>query len=226
MYLYILSEDDTDDLFYTGCVEQITGKVVTPLFRKLRKGGGVGEVRSKTRILLQQIKYTGNMEDSYFVIAMDNDRSPAHPDHTRLPGLSKKEQKYGCRFCEIERIIMDILGKDKETWPIKGAIAVPVQMLESWLLLICNNELYKKEELLPIFSLKDSPLAQDYYSPKSVPDQLKDLRDKEKDRQKLTTNEELCLHCCTHLVPNKLQDCSPSFSLFKQQVETWDLQKK
>lgn len=219
-FLYILSEDDADDLFYTGCVEKLTGKVMNNIFRKLRRGGGISEVRRKAKILLQQIKYTGQMEDAFFIIAMDNDRSPEHPSHQRLPGLSKKEQRYACRFCEIEKAVMEMLGKDRSTWPIKGAIAVPVQMLESWLLLISNPTIYKNEASLPFFSRKTSPLAQEYYK-NNVPDQLKDLRDNEKQRLKIVTDEEFCLHCCLALVSEDLQSVSPSFSLFKNQIDTW-----
>ncbi len=50
----------------------------------------------------------------------------------------------------------DILGNDRDQWPIKGAIAVPVEMLESWLLLGCNE---CEPEDLPIFSSANRPGA-------------------------------------------------------------------
>lgn len=173
-YLYLLSESDNDDAFYKACVERLTGKTMELVSRRLRRGGGLPELRSKSRILLGQIKHTGFVEDTFFLIALDNDRSPVHPAHERRSGLSKKERQKDCRYCEIDSVIQNILG-ERDAWPIPGAVAVPVEMLESWLLLICNPETYHDEASLPPFKTKDQKLARDYYAPRNPPDQLKDL---------------------------------------------------
>ncbi len=137
-FIYILSEDDNDDAFYKGCIEKMTGKSYDLISRRLRKGGRISQVRKYMPILLRDIRYAGHVDNTFFVIALDNDRSPAHPNHEKLPGfhkLPKKEQRKTCRFCEIERVVVQILGDDREKWPIRGATAVPVQMMESWLLM-------------------------------------------------------------------------------------------
>jgi len=128
-FLYILSEDDNDDAFYKKCIEKISGKSFELIPMRIRKGGGISQVRKHMPRLFRDIKYSGSVENTYFVIALDNDRSPVHPDHEKLPGfqkMSKKEQKKTCRFCEIEREAFEILGDDWKKWPIPGAIAIPV----------------------------------------------------------------------------------------------------
>ncbi len=223
-YLYILSEDDNDDEFYKRCAENITGKAFHLIPRRLRRGGGISQVRRYMSILFKDIRHTGPVEHTFFVVALDNDRSPFHPEHKKLPGLHKlpkREQRKSCRFCEIERAAKQVLGENREEWPIKGAIAVPVQMLESWLLLICDGEKYDSEASLPIFAEKNSALARHYYAPEKPVDQLKDLCGLEKRRLEIASNWELCVHCGTHLVPGDLRERSGSFVQFEGQVEEW-----
>ncbi len=223
-YLYVLSEDDNDDKFYKKCVEKITGKVFSLMSIRLRKRDGIPRVRTNIRILFNHMRRTGPVENTFFVVALDNDRSPVHPEHEKLSGfhkLSKKEQRRGCRFCEIEREAKQDLGENREGWPIKGAIAVPVQMMESWLLLICNGEVYDTETNLPIFAKKDSRLARLYYAPRKPTDQLKDLCNIEKRRLNKASNRELCVHCGDHLIPEDLRERSDSFVQFEDQVKEW-----
>ena len=155
--------------------------------------------------------------DAYFIIAMDNDRSPEHPEHWQRENLSKQDARKVCRYCEILATITDELGKDRTKWPIKGAIAVPVEMLESWLLLICKSE----RPPLPRFARKTQSIAQKYYAPHSVPDQLKELCRYEQDELGISSFTELCLHCAHALDPQQLESLSPSFALFKTQVKAW-----
>ena len=140
-FLWLLSESDNDDAFFKACVERLTGKTLELVSRRLRRGGGLSELRSKSRILLGQIKHTGYVEETFFLIALDNDRSPVHPTHERRSGLSRKERQKVCRYCEIDSVIRSMLGEQSE-WPISGAVAVPVGMMERWLLLICDDEKY------------------------------------------------------------------------------------
>lgn len=223
-WVYILSESDHDELFYNLCLETITEQGYQLISRRLRRGSGISSVRRSIRLLLQNIVHTGTVESTFFVIALDNDRCPIHPQHEQIPDIHKlprKEQHKQCRFCEIERIVQGMLGEDRHVWPIQGAIAVPVQMLESWLLLICNKDVYKEERSLPLFAWKSQPMTQQYYAPDKPSDQLKDFKELEKFRLYITSEEDLCLHCIEHLVPDDLASISPSFALFKQQVEAW-----
>jgi len=223
-FIYILSEDDIDDMFYSLCVEKIKGGDYKLIPRRLRRGGGISQVRRYLPILLKDIQHTGEVENTFFVIALDNDRTPAHPAHQQIPNINKlpkKERRKTCRFCELEKTACEILGTDRDAWPIKGAIAVPVQMLESWMLLICNREEYKDEASLPLFAEQSSFLAKMYYAPKQPGNQLKDLAGLEKGNLGINSREDFCLYCIEHLTPDDLALVSPSFSLFLRQVNNW-----
>ncbi len=223
-FIYILSEDDIDDMFYNLCVEKLKGETYKLVPRRLRRGGGVSQVRRYLPILLKDILHSGEVENTFFVIALDNDRSPAHPAHHPIPHIAKlpkTERRKACRFCELEKTAHDVLGPDRNAWPVKGAIAVPVQMLESWLLLISNPEEYGNEASLPLFALKSMPLAKTYYAPREPENQLKDLAGIEKRKSGLASMEDFCLHCIEQLSPDELASLSPSFSLFQNQVDAW-----
>ncbi len=219
-FLYLLSESDNDDAFYKACVERLTGKTLELISRRLRRGGGLSELRSKSRILLGQIKHTGYVEETFFLIALDNDRSPVHPTHEQRSGLSKKEKQKVCRYCEIDALIQSILG-ERDEWPIPGAVAVPVEMLESWLLLICDGEKYQDEASLPPFARKDQKLARDFHARKNPPDQLKDLCDLEKQERGIGGALEFVVYCAGRFDLDDLAARAPSFALFKRQVDSW-----
>ncbi len=153
----------------------------------------------------------------YLVVAIDNDRAPEHPFHQQLPGLNATEQRMNCRFCELLQIIEDALGKDRSQWPIRGAIAVPVQMLESWLLLSCGH----LADSLPLFASKAQPIAARYYAPRQPTDQLKDLCTLERQKAANLSMAEFCLICAHSLNPETLAEQSPSFANFKTQVDSW-----
>jgi hypothetical protein len=223
-FLHLLSEDDNDDFFYKACVEKITDREYEILPTRLRKGGGICEVRKSLPLFLANIQFTGFVETTFFLISVDNDRRCTHPEHSQredFSKLSKKEQTDPCRFCEIEGRVQENLGQDREQWPIPGAIVIPVEMLESWLLLICNREKYGSEAQLPIFAEKIKSSASKYYgSPNKVPDQLKDLAEAE--RQSLGQNKrEFYQHCASILEPNNLASVSPSFAQFLVQTQSW-----
>ena len=61
-YLYILTEDENDDIFYEGSLETLTGKSFHILPYRLRKGSGIGAVRSSSRLLVQDIARTGHVD--------------------------------------------------------------------------------------------------------------------------------------------------------------------
>jgi hypothetical protein len=222
-YVYILSEDDNDDCFYAGCLNKMIGVLheVVPL--RLRKGGGISEVRKKLPIFLNIIERSGHIENSWFLVALDNDRSPIHPDHTKpadFSKLPKADQKKTCRYCDLEKVIFEKLGSDRQSWPIKGAIVVPVQMLETWLLLITNLNQYVDEQQLPIFADQNSASARDYYKSKP-PKQLKDLKKDEKQRLEIGADREFCKYCADQLDPADLSQRSPSFKQFMDEVMVW-----
>lgn len=223
-FLHILSEDDNDDFFYKACLEKITNRDYEILSTRLRKGGGIAAVRQALSLFLIGIQNTGPVEATFFLISVDNDRRCLHPDHAQRADfnqLSKKEQTDPCRYCELEERVQEKFGQDREKWPIPGAIVVPVEMLESWLLLIYNSEKYLSEAKLPIFSEKSKPSAIKYYGGlNKVPDQLKDLVKAE--RQSLGhSKQEVYQYCASMLKPDALASISPSFSQFLMQIQGW-----
>lgn len=214
-YLYLITEDDNDDLFFERCLEQLTG--LSFHLMPVRFRGGIKEVRRISRFTLKTIQRTGRVQDCYFVIVMDNDRSPEHPHHRLVPKIQNDENNK-CRFCEIQQTIEHELGTDQSQWPIKGAWAVPVEMLESWLLLILHPEWNQTD--LPIFPERNKLVAQQYYGNR-LTDQLKDLCEQEKTQWNILGNGEFCLACAEQLDSQQLAQQSPSFALFKQQIENW-----
>lgn len=224
-YLHLLSEDDNDDVFYKACLEKIHNREYEILPTRIRKNGGINAVRQALSPFLSIIKNTGPVESTFFLISVDNDRRMLHPDHAKRDDfnqLSKKEQSDPCRYCEIEGRIHAKLGSNREGWPIPGAIVIPVEMLESWLLLICSCDKYGNEAKLPIFPDKAKQSAQNYYGgKKKVPDQLKDLVESE--RTALGQSKQAFYqHCASQLEPDTLATVSPSFAQFLSQVQNWN----
>jgi len=217
-YLYLLSEDDDDDLFYQGCVEKLTQlKFNVQPSGHLRKNGGIAAVRKMLSAFCGCLRASGSMP-AFFVVSIDNDRAPEHAnDHFRHSGLSSRDTGKGCRTCELENSLREKLGA-QEIWPAKGAIAVPVQMLESWLFLIFEAELQEAD--LPIFSEKKRAAAQTFYD-NSVPAQLKD-RCGEKRKRSNHSKREFIETAIQQLDPSDLAERSPSFADFKRQVDLWN----
>ncbi len=222
-YIHILSEDDSDDVFYQYWLTKITNKPFELLpSNRVRSSGGVAELRKKLPYFLRIIRDTGPVDNTFFLIAVDNDRSPVHPDHVRRSDFSKllrADQLKDCQYCAITQSIQAELGDDQSDWPIQGAIAIPVEMIESWQLLICNPEQYQHEQNLPIFPEQKKRLAQAYYTSSNAPEQLKDLIKKEK--RKFGSTREFCQYCAEQLNVKDLMGRSPSFTQFVHQVQAW-----
>ncbi|MGH7440167.1 MAG: hypothetical protein ACRENE_31125, partial [Polyangiaceae bacterium] len=177
---------------------------------RLRRGGGVSEVRKKLRLLLAHIRYTGVQPDTYFVVGMDNDRALEHPSHQPLPHSDETP----CRHCALMNALHSGMP---DGWPIPGAIAVPVQMIESWLLLMHDRAPYPAESALPPFARKDQPAARQLLGPSPAP-QLKDLVDLARGEQ---TPLEFALGCVLTLDAKALAARSPSFERFCDQILAW-----
>lgn len=107
---------------------------------------------------------------------------------------------------------------DQAQWPVKAAIAVPVEMLESWLLLICGHP----PESLPLFARQKDAAAARFYAPQRVSNQLKDLCQLEMTQASIQSMADFCLECAVNrLEPDELAAQSLSFAAFKRQVEEW-----
>lgn len=226
--LYVISEDERDDVFYAFCAEKITGRSFTQLPRVMRRGGGNNEVKKGLKVFLSGLTYTGHVDDTFFIVSLDNDRAPHHPDHTSPPQLDpsritnfpKRERDRTCRVCELNEGIELQLGDERSAWPIQGAVAVPQEMLESWLLLVSPHNAFEHEAALPLFSLQSSPLAKRYFGEGKIPPQLKDLVRMERLAQNISKDDYI-LDCAANLDPELLATQSPSFKRFKAQLEAW-----
>ena len=222
--LYILSESESDCFFYESYLRKITGKPFNAHYFSPPKGpDGLAGVRKFLRPFIQKYQHVGGFDEAFFLVAVDNDRSPVHPDHeskndfARLP---KADRSKSCRYCEINRGIEFVLGTDRSAWSIQGAIAVPVEMKESWQLLSCDAAKYEAEHSLPIFSEKRYTSAKHYYGAKNTKPQLKDLVFRERTKLGLTLSE-FSEYCAERLDLDDLSARSPSFARFVEQVADW-----
>ncbi|MEM6647759.1 MAG: hypothetical protein AAF730_16050 [Bacteroidota bacterium] len=208
-YLYLLTESDTDTAFYHACINKLTGEEHEVLSsQQYRKGQNDSAVRRSIRFLLQDLAHSsGGLPDLRFVISVDNDRT-AHPAH---PG-GRPHRKPGNRYNEIRQLIDMQWSSD---WPVAGAIAVPVEMLESWLLLILGYS-----EPLPLLKKSSRPEAKRIHG-KNVPAQLGDLCNRERLSLGIAGQMAFVRHCVEQMDPDDLAAKSPSFARFKQEVEAW-----
>ena len=209
-HVYILSEDDFDDQVYAYLVEMLLSVRVDVVPMRLRRGGGIGEVRNKLRLLLGHIQHVGVQESTFFIVAMDNDRALEHPAHQPRPHGDGTP----CRHCGL---IAAIHTGMPDGWPIPGAVAVPVQMIEAWLLLMHDRGLYPEESRLPPFARRDQASAWRLMGP-DPPPQLKDLVDAERG---VATVLDFALQCVLAINPEDLAARSPSFGSFLEQLSGW-----
>jgi hypothetical protein len=207
--VYILSEDDFDDQVYVYVLETLLGARVDPIPLRLRRGGGVGEVRKKLPLLLAAIRRAGPIDDTYFVVSLDNDRVPEHEQHA--------PRAHGCRHCELDDAIRLAMP---DGWPIPGAVAVPVQMIEAWLLLMYDPARYVREATLPQCGRRDQAVARGIYGAEPPP-QLKDLVEMDQRASGSSTKSDFALACVLRLDPDGLAVRSPSFAHFRRQVSSW-----
>jgi hypothetical protein len=211
--VYFLSEDDFDDQVYLYVLEMLLSRRVEALPIRLRRGGGIGEVRKKLPLLLSDIRRTGQVDGTYFLIGIDNDRALEHPTHQ--PGAHSGTET--CRHCRVMTTIHEGMP---DGWPIPGALALPVQMIESWLLLMCDARRYPRESALPPCARRDQSAARRLFGAKP-PDQLKDLVDAEQRSSGAPTKADFALTCIVGLDVNDLAARSPSFDRFRGDVAAW-----
>jgi hypothetical protein len=210
--VYILSEDDFDDEVYVYILDVLLGTHVARLPVRLRRGGGIGEVRKKLTLFVSMIQRTGPVDDTYFVVAIDNDRAPQHSEHE-----AAAPRAAGCRHCDLDDAIHAAMP---DGWPIPGVIAVPVQMIEAWLLLMYGPERYQREAALPQCGWRDQDVARRVYGA-DPPPQLKNLTEMEQREAGIATKSDFAAECVLRLDATDLAQRSPSFAHFQRQVSRW-----
>jgi hypothetical protein len=212
-YLFLLTEDDSDDQIIVFLLEMMTARRFEVTTTKMRRGGGVGEVRRKLPLVLAAIRRMGIVEGAAFTVVLDNDRALQHPGHLVEPHHGPDVR---CRHCELRDALDRCLP---DGWPIPGAIAIPVQMIEAWLLLLHDKTKYPLESGLPLCARRDQPIAVRHYGA-APPPQLKDLVDLER-AATAKNRHDFALGCALALDMQDLAARSPSFALFAKQVLAW-----
>jgi hypothetical protein len=207
--LYFLTEDDWDDQVLLFLLEMMTGRRLDVVRTRLRRGGGIGEVRKKLALMFAAIRRLGAQDGLVFTVAVDNDRAVPHAAHGANRDLA-------CRHCGVDEEIHRLLPDGRS---IPGAIAVPVEMLEAWILLMHDPTTYAREYDLPRCARRYQPIAIRTYGAMPPP-QLKDLLESECVRIGRTRTE-LAEAAVLRLDAEDLAARSPSFALFRRQVIAW-----
>lgn len=215
--LYILCEGERDDVFYETLAERVTSQTFsrTDDHFRVRHGANWKTAMAAARLLMSRIKHWQGRQDIAVIVAVDNDRSPDHPGGTPLPQtLPRFDQRKQPRYPELKRIIEEALGPDRSQWPVDVAIAMPVEMVESWVLTLLNPECGE----LPIYAEAAQELARQYYG-RTPPPQLKDLRDEA--AASLSMNQdELFFHAASRDLA-AAEAVSPSLKMFTDELRQW-----
>jgi hypothetical protein len=215
-FLYILSEGERDELFYELIAERVTGHKFerTSDFR-LRHGANWKSALAGGRLLLNRVKYWKEPQDVAVILAIDNDRAPGHPGSLPLlrplVGYDLRKQP---RYPAVKQMIVDALGDIRRAWPVDVAVAMPVEMIESWVLLLCDPN----RPDLPLFAESNQQSARAYYGSQPPP-QLKDLCKAEASNLGKSLDEYFW-----HATDQNIQAAitsSPSFKMFVEELEQW-----
>lgn len=215
--LYILCEGDRDDAFYETLAERVTGMTFsrTDDHFRVRHGSNWKTAMAAARLLMSGLRHWKGRQDVAVIIAVDNDRSPGHPGSFPLARtLPPFDQKKAPRYAALKQIVEDALGADRSRWPVDVAIAMPVEMIEAWVLALLNPNRGE----LPIYAEAGQALARQYYG-RTPPPQLKDLRNEEA-RQRDMSQDDLFIHAASqHL--GAAEAASPSLKMFIDDLRAW-----
>ena len=176
-YLYILCEGELDEMFYERIAERVTGmSFITPSDFRLRMGANWKTAMAGARLLLNRVGRWQDQQDIGIIIAVDNDRAPGHPGSTPTPRpLPPQDLKKAPRHPNLATMLSSSLGAERANWPIDVALAVPVEMIESWILTLVDPS---RATTLPLFAEASQHSARQYHGG-NAPSQLKDLRNSE-----------------------------------------------
>jgi hypothetical protein len=215
-HLYIISEGEDDEMFYERLAEQATGRSFAYGDEyRVRPGANWKSVLATSKLLLSRFKHWTDKQDIAVIIAVDNDRAPQHPGGRAYPRpLPALDQKKAPRYPAMQQMLMETLGPDTSKWPVDVALAVPVEMIESWVLTL----LTPNRADLPPFAQASQKTARDYYGGQPPP-QLKDLRDEET-RARNLTRAELFWQAAEQPLEPAIQT-SRSLAMFVEQLKSW-----
>lgn len=217
--LTVFSESPHDDFVYERLAERITGLsfALCDVPLGFRKHSGVEKVLSLIRMLLKTLPKTGEASDRALILAVDNDRCPGHPGaapHSR--SLPPVESKRPSRWEAVQSALIGCWGENRSVWPVDVAVAIPVEMLESWILLLLDPE----RENLPIYPHATDMQARIFHHPAKPGPQLKDLLETEC-LARSVGKQELLLVATEEGDLGRLEATSRSFHLFAEDLREW-----
>lgn len=217
--LTVFSESPHDDFVYERLAERITGQsfALCDVPLGFRKRSGVDKVLGLLRMLLKSLPRAGEISDRALIIAVDNDRCPGHPGalpyQRQLPPV---ERNRASRWDAIQLALRQQWGENRSAWPLDVAVAVPVEMLESWVLLLLDPN----RGPLPIYPNLSDMQARIYHHPEKPGPQLKDLAQEEARQRNLGKQELLMLAADGDL--EGVEKVSPSFRMFADELRNWN----
>lgn len=216
--LHILSESDADAFFYERIAERVTGASFTPCDIRLRKGDGESKVRASIKLLLSKFPKNTPRPECALLLALDNDRCPDHPGaSTYSRPLTSAERRRASRWGIIQDAMLARWGENRGAWPVDVAVAVPVEMIESWVLLLLNPG----RGPLPLHSLKTDRTAIAFHDPLLPGPQLKDLAADEAGHRNLSKQELMMEAAECDLIA--LENDSTSFKMFVADLRSWSI---
>jgi hypothetical protein len=215
-HLYILCEGELDEMFYERIAERVTGRsFVSDQEFRLRQGANWKSAMAMARLLIHQHKHWTEKQDIAVIIAVDNDRAPGHPGGKSYSRpLPKADLVKEPRYPKLVSMLEGALGSDRSTWPVHVALAVPVEMIESWVLTLLHPDI----DELPPFPEASRQMARLYYGTKPPP-QLKDLRNSEAKARGLSLDELFWLAADQDL--EAAEKSSASLALFLADLRSW-----
>jgi hypothetical protein len=199
MKLAFCVEDDTDEEVFRVLLSRALGTEVVPSETPYRfaRGGWTNALRLAP--LIAKDAYNKGLDGALF--AIDNDGSmPLH-------SAAHKDPEQGCRLCELRsaaRVQEPLSWPRQDLPPLRYLFAVPVQALETWLLLARGQDFKGDSELL----------GRDVSGRKKLKHLLYGMAQPDRDTMRSTA-----LPLAGSLDVNALAKASPSFADFLSQLQ-------
>jgi|APTNR8051073442_1049403.scaffolds.fasta_scaffold68761_1 hypothetical protein len=218
LHLYILCEGGRDQMLYERIAERVTGHsfALDGEFR-FRHGSNFRTATAAARLLLNRFSHYRERQDIGLIIAVDNDRAPGHPgrvDPAQPP--TRVDAKKAARYGALKSLIDEKLGPDIAARPVHAALAIPVEMIEDWVLRLLDP----KSGEMPIFKKAESASAREFHGSRVPPPQLGDLVVAEACKRGISLDE-IFFEAADAGDIDALASASPSFALFATDLRDW-----
>ena len=132
--------------------------------------------------------------------------------------LVPQEQKRASRMEWMLATVEAVLGQNRNAWPLPVALAVPVEMIEAW---IVRARREAEPQPTPHFSKADSDRARLYYAPAAPPPQWKELAAEEEKQCGHSDGLAFYEQVVRELDADALAARSLSFQMFKEWLDAW-----